>query len=299
MAYEQVVITPGKDEVWYDYPIAPDVYMVSSYGRVRSKPHVRWSNKNHMLTRYSYPARAFRDPESWFSKQIMTVLYINGQVIVKTLKRIVAETFVPNTNPEQLTRVSGIDNDIFNVSPSNLQWVAGYPQGTAMAMKIARLQRNKKKALSKIVRGKYNKARDTHMMPLSFRNNCLNCANVQINTQSPKDSICGVTGVSCLETKVFCVKWKFKEVRHEVALLNVQDEDPITEYNKVIHELEHIDLEQDSEEDLPQLPEDVEWWRRACADIRSQRDSPQLAFDISNPCIFTRCNEAAPSLRHF
>lgn len=92
-------------ELWLAHPVI-DKLEVSSFGRVRSvKGHYYKSNPDHG----GYLIVCFR---------------MNGKLVTKKVHRLVAETFIPNTN--NLPQVNHKDSDRTNNNTSNLEWCDSY-----------------------------------------------------------------------------------------------------------------------------------------------------------------------------
>lgn len=57
-------------------------------------------------------------------KNVSITIYGDHRISTVSVGRVIAETFVPNDNPEVKTVVVHIDGDRFNNRAENLQWVS-------------------------------------------------------------------------------------------------------------------------------------------------------------------------------
>lgn len=118
------------NEIWKDIPEYQGLYQVSNLGRIKNR-------NNHIISQHSGS-----------SKYLLVILYKNGIKKNYLVHRLVAKTFIENSN--NLPQVNHKDENIFNNYVDNLEWCTNdYNQhyGT----KYERTMKSKKKQMKKVL----------------------------------------------------------------------------------------------------------------------------------------------------
>ena len=104
-------------EQWKQIKNYEGMYEVSNLGNVRSVDRILIKSNNHQYKLKGYQLHQFRNPKTYLvvrlSKQSKTKTY--------NVHRLVAETFIPNTDNKPC--VNHIDNNRNNNTVYNLEWV--------------------------------------------------------------------------------------------------------------------------------------------------------------------------------
>lgn len=100
-------------EIWKDIKGYEGMYQVSNLGRVKSLDRVGVDGKK-------YKGRERKVIVGKVGYKVVD-LYIGGKRETKSIHRLIAESFIPNTNDNP--EVNHIDHDKLNNSIENLEWV--------------------------------------------------------------------------------------------------------------------------------------------------------------------------------
>lgn len=103
-----------ENEVWKTYPEFPWI-QGSTMGRVRTLDRVVSNGKGIRLVK-GHILKQRRDRYGY----IYVEFSVNGKTVVRKVHRIIAQTFLPNTN--ELPQVNHIDCDPSNNNVDNLEW---------------------------------------------------------------------------------------------------------------------------------------------------------------------------------
>lgn len=106
-------------EIWRDIPNYEGKYQVSILGRVRSIDRKVYRNDKHSGCLHSVNGRILK-PMSFGRGYLAVNLYKNNHRKLITIHRLVAITFIPNTNNYQ--QVNHIDENKHNNCVNNLEW---------------------------------------------------------------------------------------------------------------------------------------------------------------------------------
>lgn len=105
-----------EEEVWRSYPEFPCSYEVSSFGRVRGKDKVVVKSNGVVCSRQG----KILTPQ-WHKTKVWRVrLCVNGVKYSRSVHRMVAQTFLPNT--ENKPEVNHKDGSRANNLLTNLEW---------------------------------------------------------------------------------------------------------------------------------------------------------------------------------
>ena len=116
------VKTATEEERWRNSSIYPEI-MVSSKGRVKEREyqHIVKDINEGSFRIYSVPAKIIQPTVSGAGD--VTVSFYTGRVWTsESVALLVATEFVPNEDPEHLTKVKFKDKDRSNLNASNLYW---------------------------------------------------------------------------------------------------------------------------------------------------------------------------------
>ena len=102
-------------EIWKDIPGYEGFYQASTEGRVRSVDRIvkKWDGKKLVKGRVLIPATNLHG-------YLFVELFKDGVGKIKTIHRVVAETFLPN--PDSLPQINHKDEDKTNNRVDNLEW---------------------------------------------------------------------------------------------------------------------------------------------------------------------------------
>jgi len=105
-----------EEEIWKDVVGFEDSYMVSSLGRIKSKPR---SVSDTLGRKYIRNSKISKQNECW--SYLVVGFYRDGILYSRKVHRVVAEAFIPNPeNKPQVNHINGIKTDNALV---NLEWV--------------------------------------------------------------------------------------------------------------------------------------------------------------------------------
>lgn len=110
------------EEIWkdiyeYDGVNYQGKYQVSNYGNIRSNDYIIHSTRKQTYLKEGRNIKPF-----YSCKYLRTKLCINGKSHSKTIHRLVATYFVPNSDPDFLTEVNHKDENRLNNRADNLEW---------------------------------------------------------------------------------------------------------------------------------------------------------------------------------
>lgn len=219
-----------RDERWRDFPDSPEHYEVSNLGRVRSKPGIHWNRIDTRYTRRSLDVQPFK-LNSIFCKQLLVVLYWQGLVVTRTLRWVVARTWVPNTDGPEASQACG-PPDVRDCRASGLRWVVPTPlaerKRAELLARMAKLTRMSVVAIPV----------DLANLPArpKFKNNCMACSNCEPEPSLPQDSRCKLLGVKCEEVSGFCRDWNLNSLSQVPRFLPAENRVSIMEEIREIEE---------------------------------------------------------------
>lgn len=103
------------EEIWKDIKGYENLYQISTYGNVRSLPHIRSTGTGKCLQKGKILKPAIQKIGYKF-----VVLSKNGKTKGFRVHRLVAEAFIPN--PDNLPQVNHKDENKLNNNINNLEW---------------------------------------------------------------------------------------------------------------------------------------------------------------------------------
>lgn len=217
-----------RQEVWRVFPDSPLHYKVSSIGRVVSLPGVHWNTIDMRYTRRPFSVDPFRaNPR--FGKNLLVRMYWSNVVITRTLRWVVARTWVPNPDPERLTFANGPD-DIFDCRSKYLSW--SEPRNPRVERLVSRS--TEIQILLRVAKP-VNSA-TTPVRP-TFSNNCSACVHFELEKSLPQNSMCKLLGEPCENVVSICKEWKLRSLHNRPPML------PSLNRRSLLAELERINSE--------------------------------------------------------
>ena len=115
-------VVKAEEEKWRNSSIYPEI-MVSSRGRVREREyqHVVKDIADGCFRVYSVPAKTL-DTKVSGSGDVTVSFYSGRKWTTENVAFLVATEFVPNDDPDHLTKIKFKDKDRTNLKASNLFW---------------------------------------------------------------------------------------------------------------------------------------------------------------------------------
>lgn len=112
----------AEEEKWRNSSLYPEI-MVSSKGRVREREYQRIvkDREEGSFRVYNVPQKAIQ-PVLSSSGELQVSFYSNRQWTCESVAYLVAKEFVPNDDPDHLTKLKYRDQNKGNVCASNLYW---------------------------------------------------------------------------------------------------------------------------------------------------------------------------------
>ena len=202
-----------RREQWRRFPEAPEHYRVSNIGRVKSLPGIHWNTIDARYTRRPLDVVPFfGNPR--FSRNLLVRMYWGGTAVTRTLRWVVAKTWVTNPDPDNLTLASGPRN-AFDCRAVNLIWET--PRDESDYRRSALVKR-----ASEVLRcmrvAKPIQRTLTPTRPV-FANNCPACKHFVLSPSLPQNSECSFLGQPCEAVAGDCKRWSLKllHTRPEMA----------------------------------------------------------------------------------
>lgn len=229
-----------RREEWRPFPEAPEFYLVSTIGRVRSRPGIHWNQVDKRFTRRPLDVTPFfGDPR--FSRNLLVRLYWNRGVMTRTLRWVVAKTWVTNPDPETLTVACGVKNP-WDCRVANLFWEA--PSSPHDARRAALIKRCAK-LQSQLRVAKPIRASLTPVRP-SFNNNCPACVHFELEPSLPQNSRCRLLSDQCENVQQVCKRWSLRSLVNRVELVPVLNKrDLEREIDEINQELDLLWISED------------------------------------------------------
>lgn len=164
-----------------------------------------------------------------FGRNLLVRMYWAGGVMTRTLRWVVARTWVPNPDPARLTYASGPSN-IFDCRSKYLSWSEpANPLCDQLVSRASEIQR-----MLRVAKPVSNKT--TPIRP-SFANNCSACNHFRLEESLPQDSRCSLLGERCEEVMGVCKSWKLRSLHNRPEML------PVMNRRSLMAELERINEE--------------------------------------------------------
>lgn len=107
------------EEEWKDIQGYEGIYKISNCGRIKSLLRFNNMSKDNTMRGY-YRKEKILKPSANNSDYLYIFLCKNGKKTMKTIHRLVAETFIPN--PNNYEQVNHIDGNKQNNRMDNLEW---------------------------------------------------------------------------------------------------------------------------------------------------------------------------------
>lgn len=221
-----------RQEEWRVFPDSPLHYKVSTTGQIVSLPGVHWNTIDMRYTRRPFRVEPFKaNPR--FGRNLLVRMYWSGGVITRTLRWVVARTWVPNPDPERLTFADGPSN-IFDCRSKYLNWAEPTnPKVERLVTRASQIQ-----SLLRVAKPVSN---STLPVRPSFTNNCSACSHFVLEPSLPQNSRCSLLGESCENVASICKEWKLKSLHNRPQMLpSLNRKSLLAELQRINSELEDL-----------------------------------------------------------